>query len=603
MATFAGASPTEEIKSRIDIVDLIQEYIQLKPGGANWKANCPFHQEKSPSFMVSRDKQIFHCFGCQEGGDIFTFVQKIEGMEFPEALRMLAKKAHVELPSFNPEMQNHKTRLLDAVKSASDYFISSLHDPELGALGRDYLAQRGVNDATAEVFQIGYAPDSWDAMSTALINKGFKPDELFQAGLTIKRDQGTGYYDRFRGRLIFPLKDVHGTIIGFGGRTLKSDETGAKYINSPQSLIYDKGGFLYALDLAKTAIREQKLAVIVEGYMDVVASHQAGVTNVVASSGTALTERQVKLLRRFTSSVALAFDMDLAGTDASQRGIDIALRQELDVRVITLPFGKDPDELIKKDPEAWKKAVSSSATIMDYAFDRATKDKDFSKLEEKKHAVRMILRALTQIPDPLEHAHYLQKLSRLVGVEEQVLMDKLMALKKSVKTPAPASTATESHVRDRTTVLAERILAFLLRFPEEMEHAAVGLSEDDFEDPRHRVLYKAMRMAYTAGHTLQIDEITKTIRTTDPRTADDVARLAMFAEHELETLGEDVVRKDLAETVRSLRTDLCNKRISHVTQLMAKAEREGNDGEVARLSTLHQQLSQEKAELTRAEPT
>lgn len=603
MATFAGASPTEEIKSRIDIVDLIQEYIQLKPGGANWKANCPFHQEKSPSFMVSRDKQIFHCFGCQEGGDIFTFVQKIEGMEFPEALRMLAKKAHVELPSFNPELQNHKTRLLDTVRGASEYFISCLHDPELGALGRDYLAQRGVNDATTELFQIGYAPDSWDAMSTALIKQGFTSDELFQAGLTIKRDQGTGYYDRFRGRLIFPLKDVHGTIIGFGGRTLKADETGAKYINSPQSLIYDKGGFLYALDLAKTAIREQKLAVIVEGYMDVVASHQAGVTNVVASSGTALTERQVKLLRRFTTSIALAFDMDLAGTDASQRGIDIALRQELDVRVITLPFGKDPDELIKKDQEAWKKAVNSSATIMDYAFERATKDRDFSKLEEKKQAVRMILRALTQIPDPLEHAHYLQKLSRLVGVEEQVLMDKLVALKKSVKTPTPTSTVTEAYVRDRTTVLAERILAFLLRFPEEMEVAAAGLSEDDFEDPRHHVLYKAMRMAYTAGHTLQIDEITKKIRTTDPRTADDVARLAMFAEHELETLGEDVVRKDLAETVRSLRTDLCNKRISHVTQLMAKAEREGNDGEVARLSTLHQQLSQEKAELTRAEPT
>jgi DNA primase len=315
-------TPVEDIKARIDIVDFINESVPLRQAGTNWKGKCPFHNEKTPSFMVSRDRGSWHCFGCSKGGDIFTFIQEQEGLDFPEALRLLAKRAGVELREYNKEEQTQRTKVLDVLRWVSRYYQEVFRKAADAEPARAYLKQRQVNEESLEDFGVGYAPAAWDTTYQALKKKGFSDDDIFQAGLTIKKDRGAGYYDRFRNRIMFPIQDVNGTVVGFSGRVLDAlvDPNGpvpAKYINSPQTIVYDKGHVLYGLDKAKQEMKRAGRAVLVEGQMDCLMSHQAGVKYVVATSGTALTADQVGLLRRYTTNLVLAFDQDVAGAQAS----------------------------------------------------------------------------------------------------------------------------------------------------------------------------------------------------------------------------------------------------------------------------------------------
>lgn len=303
----------QEVKSRLDIVDIVSEYFPLKPGGSGaFKANCPFHQERTPSFYVSRPRQSWHCFGCDQGGDLISFVMKIEGMEFREALEHLAQKAGVQLPKFDGEKASQRKRIYEVNEMAMKFFRSTLeHAPEAEA-ARAYVKKRGLDDLTTDLFGIGYAPGSWDALTKALASKGVTEQEMLLAGLVAKSERGSGVYDRFRGRVMFPIADVHGNVVGFTGRILEGEECrvksevsrtpGVKYVNTPETSAYRKSAVLYGLDKAKGEIRRADLAVIVEGNMDVVGSHQFGVTNVVAASGTALTSEQLALLKRFTYS-------------------------------------------------------------------------------------------------------------------------------------------------------------------------------------------------------------------------------------------------------------------------------------------------------------
>ena len=583
----ATSSPVEEIKSRLDIVDVIQEYIQMKQAGTNWKANCPFHREKTPSFMASRDKQIWHCFGCGEGGDVFTFVKKMEGMEFPEVLRHLAKKANITLPSFNPEQQNQKTRLLDVVKAAAEYYRAVFASEE-GKPARDYLEQRGVSKDTIEKFDIGFAPEKWDGVNTFLVQKKFTPQEIFDAGMTIRRERGSGYYDRFRGRIIFPLRDVHGSVIGFGGRILAGDDQAAKYINSPQTALYDKSGFLYGLDLAKNAIRENKLAVLVEGYMDVIASHQAGVAHAVASSGTALTDKQVRLLKRYTNSIALAFDADLAGSDAAMRGIDVALRAELEVRMITLPDAKDPDELIRKNPAAWPEALNKATTIMEYTFEKATKGKDMQNISHKKEIVKTILTAIAKLPDQIEQVHYIQKLATLVHVEEEILRSKLVQFRTKNKPGYKEERDAAKVPQDRLNTLSERLLAFFFMQPSYIDQFGVDLPPEAFGEGEGGKLYKALKLAYTANNPFSRDESIKTITGGDPQASDFVSMLVMRAEHEREELGEDALEKDVAASAHLLRKEFYTREVQRIARLIAEAEQTHDEPALARYTEQHQ---------------
>ena len=309
----------EEIKNRLNIIDVVQEYLPLKKAGANWKAPCPFHNEKSASFMVSDTKQIWHCFGCGEGGDIFGFVMKIDGVEFSEALKTLAKKAGVELRHEDPKFTNQKTRAMEISDQAAKFFHAYLLKSTEAEAAREYLKRRGLTDQTIEEFQIGLAPNMWEGLLQVLAKKGYKPEELVSAGLVIKSDRrADSYYDRFRNRIMFPITDVAGNVRGFTGRLMPEEEkkpdAGGKYMNTPETVIYNKGHIIYGLDKAKLAVKAKNEMVIVEGQMDVIASHQAGVKNVVASSGTAFTPEQFNMLKRYAETILLSFDTDAALT-------------------------------------------------------------------------------------------------------------------------------------------------------------------------------------------------------------------------------------------------------------------------------------------------
>jgi DNA primase len=367
-------NPVEEIKQRLDIVDVISESVNLQRSGRNYRALCPFHAEKAPSFFVFPDKGTWHCFGgCATGGDVFAFVMKKEGLDFSGALRVLAEKAGISLSrKSGAAEETEKDRLRQANEAAALFFQHALLNTQAGASALEYLTMRGIDRQTAETFQLGYAPDSWDALREHLKGRGFGESDLLKAGLAVEGDKGV--YDRFRHRVTIPIRDERGRAVGFGSRMLPADTGNAleaaaaesespKYLNTPQTPIFDKGAVLFGLDRAAEHIRRTDLAVIVEGYMDVIAAHQHDNLNVVASMGTALTERQLALLRRLTENIVLAFDPDTAGRAASERGDIVAQRMGAQIRVMKLPKGRDPDEIIRADPESWRRFVVEAEAL------------------------------------------------------------------------------------------------------------------------------------------------------------------------------------------------------------------------------------------------
>ncbi len=415
----------EEIKAKTDVVDLISEYIQLKQAGSvSWKGLCPFHGEKTPSFHVSRDKQIWHCFGCGEGGDVFAFVMKMEGMDFPEALRHLGNKCGVEVTRFSSAESGEKQRLVQANAFAAAYWRKYLLESPAAANARAYLAKRGISEELAARFGLGVAPDAWDALAQAFVKKGIPDTDGERAGLLMRRRQGSGFIDRFRSRIMVPLRDAQGNAVGFTGRVyLPNDPSPAKYMNSPETPVYHKGSVLFGLDLAKKYIREKGYVIIVEGNLDVIASHKAGVGNIVASSGTALTEQQLALLKRYTDTIIFSFDADAAGFKAAQKGIGLARQAGFNVRVAVLPAsaGKDPDEAVQKDPWLWRDAVEKTVPIMQYYIDRAIAGKGMNNVDHKREISAFLLPEFVHIQDVVEREHWLQVLSDLLRTDLNVL--------------------------------------------------------------------------------------------------------------------------------------------------------------------------------------
>ena len=450
----------EQIKERLDITEVISSYLTLKKAGANYKAACPFHNEKTPSMMVSSERQTFKCFGCGEGGDIFTFIEKMEGVDFYNALKLLADKAGVKLKSGSVKYGNsehkadQKTRLYDINDWAAKIYHKVLTDHPKAEKARQYLKKRGMSDETIREFQIGYAPNSWDFIRKFLgIKFKFKPPEIAKAGLMAQSAKGD-YYDRFRGRIMFPIDNVMGSVVAFTSRVLEDDGPStqlevnkqAKYINSAESEIYTKGKVLYGLDKAKMAIKEADLAVIVEGNMDVIACHQAGFKNVVASSGTALTEEQMKILSRYASEIAFSFDSDPAGEAAMKKAITMALRNDVTAKIVSLPgVYKDPDEAIKADPKNWERAVKESKPALEFWIDLLVrKDPDLSVAAKKKIA-KEILPVIKIIYSDIEKEHYIKYLSIKLAISEKSLID---ALEKT-KSIESAKTAEETnHIKN-----------------------------------------------------------------------------------------------------------------------------------------------------------
>ncbi len=415
---------TEQIINQTDIVEVISEYVDLKKRGKNFVGLCPFHNEKTPSFNVSPELGIFKCFGCGKTGNVITFLIEYNGMSFIEAKRELARRLGVSIEYENKsEKSKIKTKrelILDVLEKAASFFSYSLN-LKSGAVARQYIAKRGFTQEIVNKFNLGYAPDQWDSLHKTLINKGISENILLEAGLIIEKDNG-GYYDRFRNRLIFPIKNQIGKIVGFGGRTLSQDNKQAKYINSPQTIVYDKSNILYGLYEAKREIIDKKYVILVEGYADVLTLHQAGIINVVASSGTSLTKDQVNLLRKFCNKIYFVFDSDIAGQKATDRGIEIALESGFSVYVVTLPSGEDPDSFIRNySKELFLTFLNSASSFIDFKTELFKKDGLLNSPEGIAQSARELVRIVSLIPDVLQHDILLNKITYNLKLSKEQL--------------------------------------------------------------------------------------------------------------------------------------------------------------------------------------
>ncbi|NQV89702.1 MAG: DNA primase [Parcubacteria group bacterium] len=411
--------PKDEIREKCDLKELIGEYIPLKPAGSDsYKGLCPFHGEKTPSFHVSPDKQIWHCFGCAEGGDCFSFVMRMEGMTFPEALMHLGAKTGVEIRRVPGVENNLRQRMLEINDFSQRFYTKVLKESTSAAVARGYVLQRGIDDDLVERFGLGFAPDEWDTLSVVLAKRGYSESEMVEAGMSMKKKDGRGVIDRFRNRLMIPLRDHHGNTVGFTGRKMPGDDHGPKYMNSPETPVYKKSEIVFGLDLAKRPARTAGALIITEGNLDVVASHKAGVEHIVASSGTALTSAQLTLMKRYAESIIFAFDRDAAGFDAAKKGIILARELGLDVRATILPEDvKDPDELVQKDPELWRELASASVPIMEFLIAYTTRGKDLRQIDDKRAVAKELLPAISQMQTVVEREHWLQVVADLLSID------------------------------------------------------------------------------------------------------------------------------------------------------------------------------------------
>ncbi len=452
------SSQIDEIKSRLDIAELVGSYIRLTKAGANFKALCPFHNERTPSFNVSPARQIWHCFGCGKGGDMFEFIQQIEGVEFGDALKTLADRAGVELKREDPRLKSERTRQFAILEEATEFF-----EGQLALSPLDYLKKRGLENETIKTFRLGYAPDEWRALSAHLKQKGFSEKELENSGLAVK--SGQGYYDRFRGRIMFPIFDYSGRVVAFGGRIFPEKENEAKYVNSPETALYQKSKILYGLNFAKSEILRASECVLVEGYTDAIMSRQGGVKNVVAASGTALTADQLKTIKRLAEKLIVAFDMDSAGEGASKRGIDLALAAGFDVRVAgALGEGlKDPADAVHKNPALWLRAVSASRHIAQFYIDSALKKHKPNSPEAKREFQRTVLPIISSLAD-LERAHWVREVSRILNIKEEAVWS-ASEKNKPAKGAENIFEDSASKPKTRKELLEEKISGIIAEYP------------------------------------------------------------------------------------------------------------------------------------------
>ncbi len=582
-----------EIKSKLPVLDVVGETVSLKRAGTVHKGLCPFHSEKSPSFIVTPDRETWHCFGCGEHGDIFTFVMRRDGLEFREALARLAEKAGVELSEHTAREDRHKRRLREALEAAVAWYREVLLQASQAERARTYLGERGLNGQTLDRFGVGYAPNNWEALTKRLRAKGFADAELIGAGLASPSTRG-GVYDRFRGRIIIPIRDQSGRAIGLGGRILPAAD-GPKYLNSPATVLFDKSRTLYGIDLAKSAIRREKLAVIVEGYTDVMAAHQAGFENVVASLGTALTQGQVELANRYADAVALAYDVDLAGETATQRGLLEELGPVVSkVRVIRIPAGKDPDELIRTDPDAWRSAVAEAAELLPYFMQRAAGEADMRQAQGRSAYTRRMLDLLRRLPDRVEQDSYVPQLARLAGIDERVLRDELARGER----PVPLRPAVEPRNADgdsRVTPLERQALTLLLLSP--ALASELDADEVPFRDGSARALVEAWLGAVgTEGRP----DLERFVAGLDPATADLARSMLASARDRGPRPDTTSDREELRICLVRLRIQRAEERLDDLQALIRAASDDGTGDDIRAIEERFQELTREREELMRS---
>lgn len=482
-----------EIKAKLNIEDVVSEYVQLKRAGRNLKGLSPFTNEKTPSFIVSPEKQIWHDFSSGKGGDMFTFIQEVEGLDFRAALELLARKAGIDLSQFKSPSGSkgkEKERLYEVLDLAARFYQAQLKNSRLAL---EYLLKkRAFHKETVLLFRLGYSPNTGDALYKFLKIKGFSEADMTKAGLVTKRYGRSS--DMFRGRIMVPLSDAQGRVVGFTARLLQDDPDAPKYINTPATLLYDKGRQVYGLHLAKDAIRKSGFSVVVEGNLDVIASHQAGVKNVVAAAGTALTEFHLKDLNRFAGDVRFGFDSDQAGINATERALPLAQKTGVNVSIITIPDGKDPDDLVRKDPQLWIQAIEQHQYAVDWLIERYKKILDLESGKGKREFTDIVLRIVRQLDDAVEQDHYIALLAREVGVSTDAMRAKLRQQNKTpsprLKPAKPAQPESKEAIDRRKT--EQHLLALLLMHPPLRAHVTL-ISADMFVQPEARQLFEFLQ--------------------------------------------------------------------------------------------------------------
>ena len=467
--TLVKMDAVSEVKSRLNIEDVASEYVSLKRAGKNFKGLSPFTNEKTPSFIVSPEKQIWHDFSSGRGGDIFTFIQETEGLDFKGTLELLARKAGVDLDKYrtgstgSASSKIDKNRLFKAFDTAVNFYQRQLINNRQAL---DYLSKkRKFSKQTVLDFRLGYSPDNPRALTDYLLKKGYTDNELKLIGISSQKSGQL--FDMFRGRIMVPLSDQSGQAIGFTARLLEDRDNSPKYINTPSTPLYDKSRQLYGLHLAKESIRKSGYSIVAEGNLDVIASYQAGVKNIVASAGTALTQQQLKILSRFSDDVRLSFDQDRAGLEAAERAIPLASKTSVNLKIITLPGGKDPDELIKKDPKLWQKSIDDAEYAVDWLIERYRKNLDLSTAEGKKKFSDVILNVITGLDDPVEQDHYIKLCSEISGIDSSALKKKIGQTSESVKPRLKHITQPKQsteHSKDQRKIV-DRLLCLALVLP------------------------------------------------------------------------------------------------------------------------------------------
>jgi len=594
-------SSSEEIKNKLDIKEVVGQYVKLQKAGANHRALCPFHKEKTPSFFVSPSRQIWHCFGCGEGGDIFSFIMKIENIEFKEALKILAQKAGVKLAYEDPQVRSQKQRLIDINKEAAIFFEENLWKKKEVV---DYLIKRGFKQETIKEFHLGWASDEWRSLSDFLIKKGFKPGDIMASGLAISKN--TKIYDRFRSRIIFPIEDFSQNIVGFTGRifqgktplkTIRDIEKIGKYINSPQTLIFDKSKILYGLSKSKNYLRSQESTLLVEGQTDFLMGWQAGIKNIVATSGTALTSYQLKILKRHNNTLVLGFDMDEAGEKAAERSIELALSKEFNVKILRLSQGKDLADYLndKENKGNIKDLINQAEAIMDFYFTRAKNAGDKTNIDGKKAIASYFLPKIKKLINVLDRSFWINKLSRFINIPEQALEDELNRLSKEAHKENiideneflyqfPAS-----QLQSRIDGIAERIISFLIKTPSLKKE--VSGYEEYFPENFQKIFEVIKNIS--SGKDLGTENLKEANLPED--LINQINQLALRADYETELLEKFQVSFDeeLSKELKELKKEYTKKKLGEIEKEIQVAEKNKDKKTLKDLMTKFNKLSKE----------
>ncbi len=586
----------EEIRQRTDLVDVVGEYLSLERRGKNMVGLCPFHGEKTPSFTVSPEKQLFHCFGCGASGNVFSFIMQMDNLSFPEAARFLAGKAGVRIPEQKKPSSTEddlKARIYKLNNLAAKYYVYCLNNTSQGKKALEYLYERGIEQQTIEQFMIGYAPAEWSGFFNFATKKGVGSDLLVKAGLA-SPGREKGHYDRFRNRVIFPIYDISGKVAGFGGRLLDgSEKQGPKYLNSPETPVFDKGSILYGMNLAREWIRREKVAIVMEGYTDVVTAFQAGIKNAVASLGTSLTTNQARTLRSQADTVITAYDSDSAGEAATWRGLSILQSTGCLVQVAELPEGSDPDDFIKENgKEAFLEITRNACPLMEYRLMQLSKRYDLTSDRERRDYTDELMDILQSAVNHVEQNFYLKRAAEELGVDEDALRSELKKSRSRVNRFREAGKKEISENTQRINIKpAEKILiSLMLQSKEIARQGRTHLQLDFIEDERVRNIVKSIFDYIEAEETVYADKILTHFE--DPQVINIITEAV--TDPALQDLPPQTAKRMTEDCIKKLYTVWANRKQRELQKKLKELEQQGSEEQIQELLKEHQHLLKRK---------